>query len=357
MSERGGVTIDLPATRAAYLRRHTDLSWTKLQQFERCPASWLVENFAAVPERRTQRQDHRHAFPGTIIQRVWEAAVNDGVFRRPGFDDPKILAKWCADQARALYRLIVMPVDAQWDRPQPSWRAYFATPEGEARRQEAIARHGLDPLFERHLQPQFVDEADIAALYGSVEQCLDHIGSRFELTISALSAAGITLDRIEAERYVAVTDGAFRLAGQVDFLVRPPGADRLADGYMLIDGKFRIGPTVEIGQLYFYALLVERADGIAPGWLGFLDYGNGRLVGADGDGAYRLDRRQELVARLARYEAAARSLAGTISTIEEDRPFIGLHEILGIVFQPGRLACGFCSIGHRCDKSMRRQGE
>jgi PD-(D/E)XK nuclease superfamily len=354
MSESGGVSIDLPTTRAAYLRRHADLSWTKLQQFERCPANWLVENFAVVRERKTQRQDHRHAFPGTIIQRVWEAAVNDRVFQRPGFDDPKVLARWCADQTRALYQLIVMPVDAQWERPQSSWRTYFATPEGEERRQGVIARHGLDPVFERHLQPQFVDEADINTLHGSVEGCLAYIGSRFELTISALGEAGIMLDCIEAERYVAVPDGQFRLAGQVDFLVRTQGTDRLANGYRLIDGKFGIGPTVEIGQLYFYALLVERADGIAPGWLGFLDYGNGRLVGADGDGAYRLDRRRNLAARLAQYETAARSLADAMNTIDEDRSFIGLQEIPGIVFQPSRLACGFCSIGNWCEKSVRR---
>jgi hypothetical protein len=160
-------------------------------------------------------------------------------------------------------------------------------------------------------------------------------------------------DRIEAERYVAVSDGLFRLAGQVDFLVRAQGADRLADGYRLIDGKFCIGPTVEIGQLYFYALLIERADGIAPGWLGFLDYGNGRLVGADGDGAYRLDRRQNIAARIARYEAAAVSLADAMSAVDGDRSFIGLPEIPGIVFQPSRLACGFCSIGNSCEKSLR----
>jgi hypothetical protein len=146
-SDPGGVIIDLPATRAAYVRRHTDLSWTKLQQFERCPASWLVENFAVVRDRKTQRQDHRHAFPGTMIQRVWEGVVNDGVFRRPGFDDPETLARWCTDQARALYRLIAMPVDAQWERPQSSWRNYFGTPEGEERRQDAMTRHGLDAVF------------------------------------------------------------------------------------------------------------------------------------------------------------------------------------------------------------------
>ena len=290
-----------------------------------------------------QRQDHRHPFPGTIIQRVWEAVVNEGVFRRSDFDDPEILARWCADQARALYRLIVMPVNAQWQRSQSAWRNYFATPDGEERRRDAMDRHGLDAVFERHLQPQFVDEVDIVALYGSVEQCLYHLGSRFGLTISALGEAGITFDRTEAERYVSVPDRAFRLAGQIDFLVRAKEADRLADGYRLIDGKFRIGPTVEIGQLYFYALLIEWADGIAPGWLGFLYYGNGRLEGADGHGAYRLDRRDELAARLVRFEAAAKSLAEAMSMIGDDRPFIEFREIPGIVFQPSHLACGFCS--------------
>jgi hypothetical protein len=354
MSESGGVTIDLPSTRSAYLRRHADLSRSKLQQFERCPANWFVENFAVVRERTMLRQDHRHAFPGTIIQRVWEAAVNDRVFRRSGLDDPEILARWCADQARALYRLIVMPVQAQWELPLPSWRNYFAAPEGQERRQDVMNRHGLDPVFERHLQPQFVDEADIVALYGSVELCLDHIGSRFGLTISALGEAGIGFDRMEAERYVSVPHGAFRLAGQIDFLVRPKEPGQLAEGYRLIDGKFQIGPTVEIGQLYFYALLIERADGIVPGWLGFLDYGEGRLVGADGDGTYRLDRRDELAARLARFEAAAKSLAEAMSRIAEDRPFIELREIPGIVFQPSPFACGFCSIGSRCEKSVRK---
>jgi hypothetical protein len=354
VSELGGVAIDLRATRTAYLRRHTDLSWTKLQQFERCPANWLIENFAVVREREVQRLDHRHAFPGTIIQRVWEAVINDGVFRRADLDDPKILARWCADQVRPLFRLIVMPVHAQWERPQSSWRNYFATSEGEERRHDAINRHGLDPVFERHLQPQFVDEADMVALYGSVELCLDHLGSRFGLTISALSEAGIEFDLIEAERYVAVPDGAFRLAGQIDFLVRSKKANRLADGYRLIDGKFHIGSTVEIGQLYFYALLIERANGIVPGWLGFLDYGNGRLVGADGDGTYRLDRRDELTARLVRFEAAAKSLAEAMSMIGENRPFVEFREIPGIVFQPSPLACSFCSIKNRCEKSVHR---
>ena|SRR5271165_3950263 len=120
MSESGGVTIDFPATRTAYLGRHADVSWSKLQQFERCPANWLSDNFAVVRDREVRRQDHRHAFPGTIIQRVWEAVVNEGVFRRSDFDDPEILARWCADQARALYRLIVTPMScATRRRPLP----------------------------------------------------------------------------------------------------------------------------------------------------------------------------------------------------------------------------------------------
>ncbi len=77
-------------------------------------------------------------------------------------------------------------------------------------------------------------------------------------------------------------------------------------------------------------------------------------MGADGDGAYRLDRRDEMAARLVRFEAAAKSLAEAMSMIGDNRPFIEFREIPGIVFQPSPLACGFCSIGNRCEKSVRR---
>lgn len=341
--------IDLAATRIAFLRQHKNLSWSRLQQFERCTASWFVENFAVLAGPPSRVSNHRHAFPGTIIQRVWEAVVNAGVYRRPACNDPENLAEWCGQQARALFRLLVLPLEAQWQRPpENGWRHYFLTPAGEARRWDAIEHHGLDPAFRGHLQPQFVDAADIAALYGSTDRCLAHISSRFAPTLAALSASQISLEQIEAERFVAVAEGEWRYAGQIDFIVHTAAARPLADGYWLLDGKFRLGPTVNVDQLYFYALLLERAAGAGPGWLGFLDYGQGRLVGAYGDGLYRTARRIALQDRIAEYKVAVGSLAAEIHASDAMSRYIGITDLTGLTFKPGRVSCAFCSIAHRC---------
>jgi hypothetical protein len=344
--------IDFTATRANYLKRYRNLSWTKLQQFERCPAAWFAENFAVFRGTQARRQDHLYAFPGTIIQRVWEALINGRVYERPGLCDAEALAAWCRAQARALFRLTVFPAVVQWAGPPAYWRRYFDTDEGEAWRRQAVEQHGLDPVFDGHLSPQFVGESDLTRVYGSPEESVARIGGTFARTIDVLHAAGIGFSQTEAEKYVAVDFGDFRIAGQIDFLVRADGGDRLRDGYKLLDGKFRIGSTVEIGQLYFYALLVERTQGIRPGWLGFLDYSSGCLVGADGDGADRGDRQHELTARAERYVQAANALAETFRQIVGDVPQFDIRDLRDLSYQPNRQSCGFCSIAVRCTNSQ-----
>jgi hypothetical protein len=143
--------IDFAATRANYLKRYRDLSWTKLQQFERCPAAWFAENFAVFRDAQARRQDHLYAFPGTIIQRIWEAVISGRIPERPRLRDPEALAVWCKAQARALFRVTVFPAFVQWTRPPAYWRRYFDTAEGEAWRRQAIEQHGLDPVFKDHL--------------------------------------------------------------------------------------------------------------------------------------------------------------------------------------------------------------
>jgi hypothetical protein len=148
-----------------------------------------------------------------------------------------------------------------------------------------------------------------------------------------LQAGGIGFNQIEAEKYVAVDLGELRIAGQIDFLVRASGENQVRDGYKLLDGKFRIGPTVEIGQLYFYALLIERTQGVRPGWLGFLDYSNGCLVGADADGADGNDRREEIIARIERYKDEGASLARMLNAAHETDDWL-LSRLVGSLCSP-----------------------
>lgn len=131
---------------------------------------------------------------------------------------PVILAQWCDRQARALFHLLVMPTaTTQFERPPAAWRNFFTSSAGEARRRDVGLRHGLEPVFRTHLQPQFVDEADITLLYGSTDGCLDRLGRLFLPLLREFELAGVSLDQIEAERYISTVQDGFRLAGQSTF--------------------------------------------------------------------------------------------------------------------------------------------
>lgn len=316
--------IDVPRSRAMLEARGTSVSWSKLQQFERCSGQWFATNYAAIPDPAAQRLDHRHAFPGNIIQRVWEAVVNEHVHAR--FETPADLACLCEDQARALFRLIVMPTARQFDKPMHAWRRYFSSDEGRAAVARAVAEDGLDPVFAANLSPQFVDEAAIASLYGSLEACLDRIGGTFAPLLATLDAADLGLDRFEVERWLKGTSDGATLAGCADFLV-----DAERDGYRLLDGKYRLGATVEAGQLYFYALMIEAETGRRPGWLGFIDYGRANLGPAGPDGVYDLGETIRLRGRIA-------ALVQTVGALRDG--LAGLPD--------GAANCRFCAVKNSC---------
>lgn len=275
------------------------------------------------------------------MQLVWEAVVNLRLHERRDLATAEALARWCAAQTRLLFDLIVMPTARQFERPQSLWRRYFADDEGAAAIAAARDR-GLDAAFGEHLQPQFVDASTIDGMYGSVEACLRRLGSLYRPLLDELAGHGLGLERLVAERMLTAPHRGLRLAGRADFL-----ADEGRDGYWLLDGKYRLGGSAEVGQLYFYALMIEATQGVRAGWLGFIDYGQARLVPA-GNGSFDPAAKEDLLHRIAAVAAGTRALVRDVAALSDDRPTFSFHDIPSLELRPGPRNCAFCSVRIAC---------
>jgi len=274
------VSIDHAQTRNSLQENGRRISWSKLQQYERCPGNWLVENHAVFVNRADHTDDSLHAMPGTLVQRVWEAIINERIYRRDGLNESSALAAWAGRQIAALFDCIARPLAEQHRLGKDQWRGYFNTDAAKAELVALAEAHGLDPSLRYHLQPKFVRFEQLFKLHGGRDEFFAKLTRTFLPTLGAFNSAGLDLDGMLAETFVEARNGDNVLAGGIDFLWNRTRSAAgyfddiatLADGYVMLDGKFQLGPTVDIGQLRFYATMLLLTYGKRPSRLGFLSY-------------------------------------------------------------------------------------
>lgn len=350
-----GVLIEVPQTIRSLQAGSTRVSWSKIQQYERCPGNWFSENHASFVDRSAHVEDSCHAIPGILVQRVWEAIVNERIYRRPGFATGSALLDWADKQVRALFLCTVKPLEQQQRRPKGHWRRYFESGDGAGELAYLAAVHGLDRTLRHHLQPRFVQFGQLFAMHGGRAAFFRKLAGTFGPTRDALERAGLDLDGLRAETFAVGRAEEGDLAGGIDFLWNEHRSESgtfddiasLADGYVMLDGKFRLGPTVEIGQLEFYATILQIAYGKTPSRLGFLCYGTGELTLRD----FNNDMTRNALTRIRRYVSGTGFVLSGL-TEAHARQSIGeqlsIEQVPNLKLTPGRLACRFCGISARC---------
>ena len=336
------------------------VSWSKIQQFERCPGNWFVENHAAIPDRSTQIDDSLHAIPGTLVQRLWEAIINERLYRREGLSDPEKLSVWAGKQIEALFNCIAWPLEVQRSHPKEYWRGYFSTDQGKVELTRLADQHGLDPALRYHLQPKFLRHSQLFALHGGKAAFLSKLAGTFAPTLAELERANLDLDGILAEAFVSVEDGPTTLAGGIDFIWNRRRSSAglfddlamLEDGYVMLDGKIKIGPTVELGQLEFYAAVLLRLYGKKPSKIGFLDYMRAVIKAPD----FEESMVERIMTRVERLRKGGDAIQSGIASSLEDPDQSGLsriHDLPNLAFTPSKLACRFCGISENCLAASR----
>ena len=347
--------IDVKKSLESLRQSAARVSWSKIQQFERCPGNWFVENHAAIPDRSAQIDDSLHAIPGTLVQRLWEAIINERLYRRDDLNDPTKLNAWAEKQLEALFNCIAWPLEVQKGKPKEHWRGYFSTDQGTIDLAGLADRHGLDPALRYHLQPKFLRHSQLFALHGGKSAFLAKLTRTFIPTLAELERANLDLDGILAEAFVSVEDGATTLAGGIDFIWNSKRSSAglfddlsmLEDGYVMLDGKIKIGPTVELGQLEFYAAVLLRLYGKRPSRLGFLDYMRATISAPAFEDAM-ISRILERGERLR--HGTEQILRGVTSShaASNETGLLPISEVAELTFTPSKLACRFCGISENC---------
>jgi hypothetical protein len=193
------------------------------------------------------------------------------------------------------------------------------------------------------------------AIHGGRAALFRKLASTFGPTRDALERAGLDLDGLRAETFAVGKAEEGDLAGGIDFLWNERRSESgtfddiasLEDGYVMLDGKFRLGPTVEIGQLEFYATILQLAYGKAPSRLGFLCYGTGELTLRE----FTSEMTENALARIRRYVSGTGLVLSGLTEARERESMneqLPIERIPNLGFTPGRLSCRFCGISARC---------
>lgn len=359
--------IDAELTLQSLVSSLHRVSWTKLQQHARCPGSWIAENHAVFTVREAHTQDHLHAIPGTILQRVWQAIINDRVYRREGLRDRHALATWAGRQCAALFQCIARPLHEQHQHPREVLRRYYLTEPGKNEFEQRAATHGLDPALWSHIQPSFVDHDRLFRLHGGERKFFATLARTFAPTLATLERRGLDLDGFLAEVPVRASLGPAELAGSIDFIWNrrrsPSGLfddlGLLENGFVVLDGKFRLGPTTVIEQLDLYAAALRLGHNRTPSHIGLLCYGTGSLSLGDFDRGNM----EGILDRVHEYSISVDALTASIATLVRDQPrhharhLVSFDAVPRLTLTPGRLACRFCSISRHCPKAFRMTGD
>jgi hypothetical protein len=191
---------------------------------------------------------------------------------------------------------------------------------------------------------------DLEAFFGKLK-------NQYRLMLETFATNQVNLDQMLVEQFVRAYWGDYQLGGGIDFLynlhTKTPDApftkiEELREGFLILDGKAQIGPTVKPGQLYFYALMLYLVYRILPKNVGFIDWSQSRFVW------YPLEMGHlELIKRDIRtVQLHAFRINEALQKIARETPpnqsAISLKSIPFLEWTPTQTGCRFCKIRDNC---------
>lgn len=346
--------LDTAETARLFADGRTKTSWSKWKTVNLCPARWFGENFAVWVESRSAIQDGLYSIPGSLVQRVWESFINDRVYHTlPSTQDAWL--GWLDNATQHLYRLLVKPLEAQYQLPYvDSLRTFFRTKAGKLQLEAAIAA-GLPQNFRTDLKLQFVNPDDFKRVYGSEDKFFAQLRDTYTKTLTLFAQYNVNLDAILSEEYVEVKLFDKIIAnGGVDFLVQPgipktPFSDikQLSDGYTLLDGKIRFGKTLDQEQLFYYAAIIQLKYRRTARYVGFINWSEGKFAFYEYLPAYAHNLQTKLRQLYDHYTPLEQTLKAAT------QPTIDLVDLPYLKFTPSKTNCAYCNLAGRCQAAQK----
>lgn len=309
--------IDKNKTLDALEKRSGSVSWSEYTSFKGCQSSWFIQNYAATESADQERvQNSLESIPGTIIQRVFEALVNDKVYERPNLISADSLQEWVRTQISNLIDLTLFNLKDQFDPVfQQTFTGHYFTKNrtGSASLRNAIDSGKLDPVFGTNIKPQFIDPDDLNTKYGSVEGLKKTLA---DVSINALSQFALfaPVHHTISEPWVtAKFHTGDKASGAIDFLTNGKAGPRpnnrltnLQDGYYIMDGKYRVWKKyTNPDQLQWYLSLLRLSTRREPrDSHGLFDWSKAEYHSVQFDSTFlsramsTLDARQQTIAKL-----------------------------------------------------------
>lgn len=371
--------IDVPATLARMTAEKHKFSWSKFKAASYCQGNYVANNFAVFKQARSSTQENTASIPGTVTQLLWNAIVNEGIWRI--LQDPADRERWFTQNIHALIDLLVRPYNHQFDMVNAGQniRTWFRTKAGKAEIERATLA-GLDARIAKGLSLQFLDwDSDyFKRKFGTRETLERQLLTANLKSWDKLVSMGIRFELIRAEAFIQHRLGNDLLFnGGLDFTVNPTPLDTTAlvnpgkdlyltqPGYTLLDGKWTMGATLDWRQLKFYAAILQMRSNVTPRYLGFFCWSKAEMSLEPYDPTspgYFINEARKFQQRLTPVEQwlrefndrpAATSMVGGTMPQHQPSKEVNIYEVPHLVFSPERGMCMFCQLNETCPEAKK----
>lgn len=265
------ILFDKSLTLDTLTKRAETTSWSEYKSFSACRSGWFASNVAkSEVDPKTKAAtvtNDNESTSGWIIQRLYQALINEKVYARPDLTEAEQLNYWIAKSVEQIYDLIVFPLESQFD---PMFTSTFLghffskNANGKLRLERALRDRQIDPVFSKGLAPRFVDPEFVEVTFGGASAFKNHIA---KIAINALPAFvrhHPPQETVSEIFFQAKLPSGVTVQGGVDFIRNPTGTPldfrlkTLAHGYSISDGKFKVhAKYTDPNQLNWYLAAIR----------------------------------------------------------------------------------------------------
>lgn len=333
------------------------ISWSKIQQFESCKATWFFRNIADFVVTQDSAVDNNWSIQGTILQKVLEVFINNRLYREKNREEQ---IKWLQENSIHVFNLIALPVEEQFNIENS--RHWFTTQEGKQKIDEELNK-GMDHRIDG-LSPQFIDYKWFNENRGGIDNFLEENNALYEKILKEFDNRNINLDHILSEHYIEVQfDQDITLNGSIDFIYNKYQAlgcfDRikdLQDNYTILDGKYKKSSYLKENQLNYYATLLNLKYKKIASHCGFFIWRDGKIKNLKRYNKEYLKELKEAVKQICDFsdqlieELTHHKKTGDYLVEYGDDVCLDSNHLTTLELNPQLSACTFCNINHICEK-------
>lgn len=346
--------FNVPKTYDRFLRGYQTVSWTKLNQFEMCPAQWFVRNFFVFANPKPRALNHTRYVAGLLIQRVMQEFINERIYAFSDITYEGIL-EWFQAHIKGLYKAVVFDLEDQKNAMYS--KAYFKCKGGKERLQEISESTGSKVFLMKGLEPLFVERRSLWYGCGSEEAYLEKLTSLVDPILKMFLKYEMDLNRMLSEvSCEADCHEDMRVSGKVDFLYNRTqgvpvftGIKDLNHGYVLLDGKMNVNQYVTPEQMQFYGALLYYKYKKIPVSVGFIEWSTARMKAFPFEGTY---------VEVLRHKVCSIGIFGAdikeqLLSKHVDKEKTWSLDQLKLYYTPGDVACLECPIANACGYSKQ----